>query len=417
MDDRLYWIWLQQVLKYANNKIRTVKIIYDNAENFYNAGEHSWKMCGCFSSKEISFMKSYDINKAATILDKCINLGYNILTFDSQEYPERLKNISSPPCVLYVKGKLPAVDNKICISIVGTRSATLYGVQMSFDIALELAKSGTIVVSGGAVGIDESSHKGAIQGKGKTIAVLGCGINYPYLMQNASLRDAISGNGAVISEFAPDFPSYPANFPMRNRIISGLSLGTVVIEAGKKSGSLITASFAIEQNRDVFAVPVDMNSSVSEGTTALIRDGAKVVTCAEDILSEYRTNYFRENDFDSNDTEIIFERPTKYNYEMKVTDNQNYLFCNNTDIKLKRQSNNEKNTKEEVNKSKYLEKEIKLSLEEKIVYDILQKGKMHIDLIAVKSKIPIKNLLPIMTSLELQGFICIYAGKFYGVKN
>lgn len=417
-DDKVYWIWLQQVLRYANNKIRAIKIIYDTAEKFYSAGIQNWRMSGCFTPKELDGMSNYKLNNAAKILDKCSNLGYKIITIDSEQYPNRLKHLSAPPCVLYVKGEMPKVDKKICISMVGTRNATLYGSQMSFDIAFGLAKTGAIVVSGCATGIDEFSHKGAIQGGGQTIAVLGCGINYPYLLQNESLREVISQNGALISEFPPDYPSYPSNFPMRNRIISGLSLGTVVIEAGAKSGSLITASFALEQNRDVFVVPVDMNSPVSEGSTRLIRDGAKIVTCAKDILSEYRKDYFEKSDTRKplQKQKISFERPTRNNYKPIVTKNDS-LHSKPANTNRRKKANDLNPTYDR----KYDTQKIKADLvanlppDEKNVYDVLLKGKAHMDTVCEKTGIPISELLPIMTNLDIKGLVNLGFGGFYEV--
>lgn len=432
MNDKVYWIWLQQVLKYGNNKIRTINLIYESAEDFYNAGPEGWKMCGCFNAKELDTIKKYKLEKAYDILEKCSKLGQKVITIADESYPDRLKQIANPPCVLYVKGDLPKIDDKICISVVGTRSATLYGIQMAFDISLELAQSDVIVISGGALGIDGAAHKGAIQGGGKTVAVLGCGIDYPYLMQNEPIRKIISKSGAVISEFAPSFPAYPANFPMRNRIISGLSLGTVVIEAGKKSGSLITAGLALEQNRDVFAVPVDMNSSVSEGTTALIRDGAKIVTCGEDILCEYRTAYFREKK-EEKVLPIIFERPTQETYEQmngftldkarnattklqKLKNTlQNEKACKNSKKEpkedLKQKIQEDENPSE--NKIKYNIND--LSPEGKSVYNILKGGKKHIDALVVETGLPIFKLLPVLTEMEIEGIIESYAGRFYGI--
>lgn len=418
MDDRVYWIWLQQVLKYGSNKIRTINLIYDSVEDFYAAGPSNWKLCGCFTPKEIDVMKNTNIEKAYSIIDRCCQLGQDIIVMSDERYPERLKQIANPPCVLYVKGEIPKIDNKICISVVGTRSATLYGIQMAFDISLELAKAGATVISGGALGIDSAAHKGAIQGGGKTIAVLGCGIDYPYLVQNKALRRIISENGAIISEFAPNFPAYPSNFPMRNRIISGLSLGTVVIEAGKKSGSLITAELALEQNRDVFAVPVDMNSSVSEGTTALLRDGAKLVTCGEDILCQYRASYFRKKD-EADVSSLIFERPTKETYEeinginpdkcTKVHKNSSLEKQNISKYRIEKDENQQHNTPDYDIKS--------LSSDEKNVYNSLKGGKKHIDSISLETGLTIGKLLPLLTSMELTGIIESYSGKFYSIKN
>lgn len=430
MDDRVYWIWLQHVIKYGSNKIRTINLIYDNAEAFYNSGEMEWKLCGCFTPREIDIMKEYKISEAEAILDKCMRLGFDVITIKDHRYPERLKSIFNPPCVLYVKGKLPDVDNKICISIVGTRSSTVYGNQMAFDISFELGKADAIVVSGGALGVDGFSHKGALQGGGKTILVLGCGLNYPYLMQHASLRDAVSKNGAVISEFAPDFPAYNSNFPMRNRIISGLSLGTVIIEAGENSGSLITASLALEQNRDVFAVPVDMRTSVSKGTTSLIRDGAKVVVCAEDILSEYRSDYFRSKyfnrvGFESSDVSDVFDyNISQDSSEIKTVKNKSVKKQTNSINQVIEQSQCDKNEKNFISgdesqddKTRKNENKMNLSSDEQTVYNILKNGKKHIDLIIQETGLPVRKLQLIITNLEISGIIESYAGKIYGIKK
>lgn len=287
-----YWIWLQNSLKYGSNKVRTVRLIYKNIKDFYHAGEREWRLCGCFTNREIESLKNNTISQSEKIIEKCKKLGYDIVTPDSEYYPKLLREISNPPCVLYVRGDKKCLNSHVSVSIVGTRSATPYGKEMAFDISRDLAKAGVTVISGGAIGIDSEVHKGVICANGKTIAVLGCGINYPYLLKNSDLRRKISEKGAVISEYPPDFPGSAYTFPMRNRIISGMTLGTLVIEAGEKSGSLITANLANEQNRDVFVLPVNKMSSVSGGALKLIRDGAQVVTCANDILNEYSKRQF-----------------------------------------------------------------------------------------------------------------------------
>lgn len=287
-----YWIWLQNSLKYGNNKVRTVRLLYNNIKDFYYAGETEWRLCGCFTNREIENLKNNTLSAAEKIVERCNNLKYSILTPDSEFYPKLLREIPNPPCVLYVRGDKKCLNSDFGISVVGTRSATQYGKEMAFDISKNLAQRGVIVVSGGAIGIDSEAHRGALNAGGKTIAVLGCGINYPYLLKNSELRKRISENGAVISEYPPDFPGSAYTFPMRNRIISGMTMGTLVIEAGEKSGSLITANLANEQNRDVFVVPVNKMSPVAEGALRLIQDGASVVTCAEDILDEYTGRNF-----------------------------------------------------------------------------------------------------------------------------
>ncbi len=187
----------------------------------------------------------------------------------------------------------------------GTRKATATGVATARSFAFELAKQGTVVVSGGALGIDTAAHKGALQAGGKTVCVLGCGIDYNYLMGNASLREAIALSGAVISEYPPNTQAVNSNFPIRNRIISGLTLGTLVVEAAGKSGSLITAQYALEQGRDVFAVPAGIYSPVSQGVNGLIKSGAKPVSNAGEILEEYLYRFPGQIDFRDEETNVI----------------------------------------------------------------------------------------------------------------
>jgi len=212
-----------------------------------------------------------------------------------EEYPGILRNIHDPPESFYIKGEILPEDD-IAIGIVGSRRATIYGVQTCEKLAYELASRGITIVSGMARGIDSAAHRGALKAGGRTIAVLGCGINIVYPPENKLLADKIQKQGAVISEFAPDTEPFSFNFPKRNRIISGLSLGVVVIEAAQKSGALITASCALEQNREVFAVPGKVNSATSFGTHKLIKEGAKLVGSAEDIIEELNITIERNSE-------------------------------------------------------------------------------------------------------------------------
>lgn len=208
-----------------------------------------------------------------------------VVSIFDKEYPDNLKNIYDAPIVLYVKGTLKPEDN-YSIAVVGTRRPTFYGQDNARKFSYELAKKGVTVVSGMAKGIDTFSHKGALDAGGRTIAVLGSGINKPYPPENIKLMDEIAKNGAVISEFPVNMPARTQYFPMRNRIISGLALGTLVVEAGPKSGALITAQNALEQNREVFSIPGRIDSLSSRGTLSLIKDGAKLVENVDDILAE-----------------------------------------------------------------------------------------------------------------------------------
>lgn len=213
------------------------------------------------------------------------NLGLDVWRLRSPDYPPLLKTISRPPPVLYTCGRWQE-DDQLAIAIVGSRRCTFYGREVAARLARELAGLGFTIVSGLALGIDTQAHRGALEANGRTIAVLGCGLNISYPPGNRDLRDRIASSGVVISEFPLDAAPLPQNFPQRNRIISGLSLGTVVVEAPEKSGALITANYALEQNREVFAVPGNIGSPYSRGCHLLIKDGAKLVESVADILDE-----------------------------------------------------------------------------------------------------------------------------------
>ncbi|MBI5189515.1 MAG: DNA-protecting protein DprA [Nitrospirae bacterium] len=226
--------------------------------------------------------------------------GARIVTQADPEYPANLMEIHDPPPYLYVKGSLRP-DDKVAVAMVGSRMATTYGRQITRKIARELSAKGITVVSGGARGIDSEAHRGALAGKGRTVAVLGCGIDVAYPAENAELYGLIAESGAVVSEYPMGTPPEPKNFPPRNRIISGMSVGVVVIEAAGDSGSLITASYSLEQGREVYAVPGSVVSPTSRGTNSLIKKGAKLVESANDILVDlfpYMKGYLKELDLE-----------------------------------------------------------------------------------------------------------------------
>ena len=211
--------------------------------------------------------------------------GVRVVIRTDADYPERLTEIPAPPPVLYVRGDLLPADRH-AVAIVGTRRMTAYGRDVTARIAAGLAEAGVTVVSGLALGIDGVAHRAALDAGGRTVGVMGCGVNVPYPAAHVRMADEMADRGAVLSEYAPDRKPEAANFPARNRIISGLSLGTVVIEAPERSGALITVSFALDHGREVFVVPGDVRSEMSAGCNALLRDGARAVRSAEDILAD-----------------------------------------------------------------------------------------------------------------------------------
>lgn len=236
------------------------------------------------------------------------------IRINSSEYPENLRTIIDPPEELFVRGTLREKD-AVAVAIVGSRNASLYGLRASEDLAYDLASMGITIVSGMARGIDTAAHRGAIKARGRTIAVLGSGHGDIYPSENKKLYDMIAENGAVVTEFDHDAPPHQRNFPRRNRIISGLSIGVVVVEATRVSGSLITARLALEQGRDVFAVPGKINSPTSAGTNDLIRDGACLVQTAEDVIEELGLKALRAQPADE---PLIVERPALTEKESAV---------------------------------------------------------------------------------------------------
>ena len=222
-------------------------------------------------------------------------VGGKIVTLQDDDYPKRLKDIYDPPALLYVRGELRRED-ELAVAIVGSRKTSPYGRWITEKIGQDLARHGVTVVSGMARGIDSVAHKGALQGGGRTIAVLGCGVDVIYPSENRNLFYQIIGHGAILSEFPMGSPPEGGHFPRRNRIISGLSIGAVIVQASAESGSLITAGYALEQGREVFAVPGNVGAEGSRGTNQLIKDGAKMVESSEDILEEILPQWSREKE-------------------------------------------------------------------------------------------------------------------------
>jgi DNA processing protein len=227
--------------------------------------------------------KNVDLNGE---LKRIADFGCRIVSQADPEYPELLRQIYDPPFVLYVKGTLTSKD-KNSVAIVGSRMTTHYGIESARRLAYQLAYLGVTIVSGGARGIDTAAHQGALTGKGRTVVVLGTGINLVFPPENIELFERIAANGAIITQFPFNRPADKQTFPIRNRIVAGMTLGTLVVEANLTSGALITANFAIEYGRQVFAVPGQINSPRSKGCHDLIKKGAKLCESAEDILSEF----------------------------------------------------------------------------------------------------------------------------------
>jgi DNA processing protein len=288
MDDKKYWIAFGQNLKIGFQNISLLLKYFGDLEKAWQKGTISgFQKAGLKRELALELAKMRDEISPDEEVKKLEEQNISTILYKEKEYPFRLKEIYSPPALLYIRGKFTKAD-EFSLGVVGTRRFSDYGKQACQEITYGLARAGLTIVSGLAVGIDTQAHKSALEAGGRTIAVLGGGIddNSIFPGVNRKLAKKIAEQGAVVSEYPPSTASLKQNFPARNRIISGLSLGTLVVEAGEKSGALITARDALEQNREVFAVPGGIYSKTSVGSNNLIKLGAKTVTSYEDILEE-----------------------------------------------------------------------------------------------------------------------------------
>jgi DNA processing protein len=291
MDDKLYWIALNMIPGVGPVAYRTLISFFHDPERVFRASQKELAAVEGIGEKTIKAIKGFPAEASATKeLKKAKDLGVTILTFRDQGYPKNLLQIYDPPPLLYVRGTLDKGDS-LMVAVVGSRRGSSYGRAVTKKISKDLSSAGVTVVSGMARGIDTYAHLGALEAGRRTIAVLGCGVDVIYPPESKKLFFDIIDRGAVISEFPLSTPPEGKNFPKRNRVISGVSLGVVIVEATADSGSLITASYALEQGREVFAVPGNVGMATSQGTNRLIKQGAKLVEESQDILAEIVPQY------------------------------------------------------------------------------------------------------------------------------
>lgn len=311
--ENLYWVWLSCRLGAANCDFVRLALKYDNPYEIYRADQTELSQVDGISEQTQNALLDKRLEEAAGIVGYCAGAGVGILPYSHPDYPYRLRMLKDPPVLLYVRGRLPRMDRLVCIAVVGTRRMSEYGRESAYRIAYELGAAGAVVVSGLALGIDGVAACGALSARGKTVAVLGSGIDIIYPREHKKLMQLISENGAVVTEYAPGTPPAGEHFPVRNRIISGMCQGTLVVEADIKSGAMITARTAHEQGRQVFAIPGNLGEENTGGTNQLIRDGAIVVIETEDILREYEYLYGK-----SIDTAKLTAARKKYRYSSEV---------------------------------------------------------------------------------------------------
>ena len=287
MEQAVYWLWFAGLFGRGTRLSHEMLEFYGSAKAVFEASEQELRQTALLTRDQIARVLCHDTDAAQRQYDEALREGCRVLTPGDDEYPDCLRHIYAPPSALFLRGSLAGLEERPAIAVVGSRHSDEYGLTVTSRLSEELAAAGVSIVSGLAMGIDQAAHRAAIKAEGVTIGVLGCGIELDYPKGTRPLRELMAEKGAVLTEYPVGEPARPGNFPMRNRIISGLSRGVLVVRADEYSGSLITAGHALSQGRDVFAVPGRIDEALSAGTNKLLLQGAKPVTCAKDILEEY----------------------------------------------------------------------------------------------------------------------------------
>ncbi len=369
-----YIIWLQTALGQGAKSVSKLIEKEISAEALYSMNNDERKKLGIFSKGELERMMAVPLTKAELILKQCNDDDIELISYKDCKYPIFLMELINPPLVLYVKGEFPDFENTPVISIVGPRRVSEFGKKAAYSLGYRLAKAGMTVISGGAIGSDTYAHIGALKSGGKTVLIMGCGYNVNYLEENRALREHIKNYGCLISEYPPDTPITKYTFPVRNRLIAALSLGTIVIEAKERSGALITANHAVEQGRDVFVIPGSPEAKEYKGSNKLLRDGAKPLLDATDIFNEYIMLYP-----DKIDIEKAFKKEPK-----PMASQKNKKILNET-----------------------------LSNEAKIVYNCLDTQKFYPD--ELQTGLDGNKLLSALTELEMEFIIKALPGGQYEI--
>ncbi len=290
-----YWVWLSELPGLGNQARLALLRHFASPEEIYYADAEELELAEGLTKEQVQrVLQNKDLSGANRILGECQRLSQRILTIQDAGYPRRLQNIFDPPCLLYVKGRLPEVDEEVLVAVVGTRSCTPYGIRCAEKLGFGLAAGGGIVVTGLAKGVDAAAARGALRAGGTVIGVTGNGLDVYYPYESRSLYDDVAASGALLSEYPPGTEPEGRHFPVRNRIMSGLSLAALVVEAPVRSGAMITARLALDQGRDLFAVPGPIDAPASVGCIRLMQEGAGPVIDAG-ICSGNTSTVFRIN--------------------------------------------------------------------------------------------------------------------------
>lgn len=286
-----YWIWLAELPRVGSQLKLALLEHFGGPDAIYYGEKEEYSLVEGMNRSAVNALLDKSLEAADRILGDCDRLGLRVITLRDTDYPDRLRNIFDPPLLLYVQGRMPRFDDEVAIAMVGTRKVSPYAMEMGEKLAFQMAGLGAVIVSGLAAGGDAAAHRGALRAGGFTAAVIGGGHDIVYPKENRWLYEDIAARGVILSEYPPGTEHMGRHFPVRNRIISGLSVGVVVTEAPERSGALITANRALDQGRDVFVIPGQVGDYHCAGSNALLRDGAGVATDAWDVLSHYAERF------------------------------------------------------------------------------------------------------------------------------
>lgn len=396
-----YWLWLRNLRGLNNRACLRLWEHFGAPERVYYADAEEYAHVEQLSRAQMQALENKDMAEAEQIMAECDRLGIRIITIMDAEYPDRLRAIPDAPCLLYVKGSWPDFDSEAAVALIGSRDSTPYGIRMAQTLGYELAKGGAYIVSGLAAGGDAAAHYGALLAGKRTAAVLGGGIDVIYPAENRRMYDDITADGVLISEYPPGTRPIGNHFLERNRIISGLSVALIVVEAKLRSGTQNTVHHALEQGRDVYAVPGPVDSAFSEGTNRMIREGAGMVTHAWDVLQDLQPRFAEKIDAH------VFELPPILQRTERAKAAEGGEKAPQTPAENEIDNAGEKEYIEiEKSKDRFTDDQIQILL-------TLSDKPMIVDDIAETTQIPVRRVLSALTVLEIDALVKQESGNRY----
>ncbi len=398
----LYWIWFSQLSGIPLWKKRELLQHFSDPEELYYTDAQELSAIEGMTDEILEALSQKDVQEAEKILALCKRKDIGLLPYGDWAYPRRLKGISDPPMVLYYRGILPDWDARPFVAVVGTRKATAYGLQVAYQLGSQISECGGMVISGGAGGIDSKAMEGALDTDTPVVGVLGCGVDEIYPRTNRRLFSRVVRSGCLISEYPPGEPPLGWHFPRRNRIISGISHGVVVVEAPEKSGALNTAHHAMEQGRDIYAVPANIGLASGAGSNGLLQQGAQTVLNGWDAVKSYEPLF---PDVLHRTEGILC--PGRENSQPKVAE------------KPVIPEKVQKKAIDNLDKSSYSvldNREPALSSEEQAILALLSRNPEHSDTVAEKSSMPASKVQSILTKLTLKGLVMHHSGGRVSLK-